>query len=134
MEEIEIEDIKVDKRKQTSKQNMAKARAEKLKQLKEAKELQEYDSSSDDSSSDEEIIIKPKRSKKQNKNGSKLESQVDQLSTIVGQLVALQRNPKKQVKKKIVYVKEQSQPQPKQILKPEHESTINMLRDRIVQN
>lgn len=110
---------KVDKRKQTSKANMAKARAEKLKQLRENKEMQkntqEYeidgDSSSDssDNSDDEVLIIKGKGRGKKGKQEKKkgiaidpLQKEINDLKEVVKQLVKENKGKSKKDKAKTV--------------------------------
>lgn len=114
---------KIDRRKQTSKANMAKARAEKLKQLKEQKELQkgtkeysigEDSSDSESSDSDDEVLVikgkgKNKKEKKETKKGiaiDPLQKEINDLKDVVTKLIKenKSKNKKKEKSKTVVQI------------------------------
>lgn len=112
---IEQTSKKIDKRKETSKRNMEKARLKKLELLKQQREEKQYEyelSSSDESSeSDNEIIIKPRRKKvqqvvKQREVIRQQQPQIDygdqiqDLQQIVYQLAINQKMKRKKTKSK----------------------------------
>ena len=118
-EPVSLESVsKADKRKQTSKANMAKARLKKLQLLKEQREAQErtytmYDESSSESESesesDEELLI-TKKPKKQAKKGQKMKlpakneyTELQEMKTMMAQILQAQNKAKKKkvVKKQI---------------------------------
>jgi|GEM_PF-5519093 len=94
-----------DKRKETSKANLKKAREMKIKQLKEEKEVYDESSDSDSSSSDNEHEVIQIKAKKVNKNGKNkvkdviedpIQKQLDEMKTMIQSL----SKPKKKIKSK----------------------------------
>lgn len=114
---------KIDRRKQTSKLNIIKAREKKFEQLKKKKEEQKkqkeyfmYESADEDT--DEEILIKP-RKKKETKQPDNIQIQIDELKNILSDLSKTSKkksrsktvvnivNPPKKENKKIEGIKKQ---------------------------
>lgn len=99
---------KVDRRKQTSKLNIIKAREKKFEQLKKKKEEQKkqkeyfmYESADEDT--DEEILIKPRKKKEtkqqETKQPDNIQIQIDELKNI---LADLSKSSKKKSRSKTV--------------------------------
>ena len=132
-----------DKRKETSKLNMAKARAAKLEKLKQEKQVkqQQQDSyleyedsedSSDDSSEEEELVLRPKRGKPKQQQGT---GRMDMLEKAILMLAerTTKKTPKAKPKKKPVrnttVIQVTSAPPPKT---PAPSKKVELLKDDIL--
>ena len=137
-----------DKRKETSKLNMAKARAAKLEKLKQEKQVKqqqqdsylEYDDSSedsdvddtDDSSEEEELVLRPKRGKAPEQQGT---GRMDMLEKAILMLAerTTKKTPKAKPKKKPVrnttVIQVTSAPPPKT---PAPSKKVELLKDDIL--
>ena len=125
---------KKDKRSITSRLNLQKARAKRLEQLKEQKEVSKYpidvgsDSSSDDSDY-EEIVIRPSGGKKKYSNKGQgdpnLMEEINELRNMIYQMSQSKNKPKKKDAPKVVQIiKEKEVEQPKKSSDP--------LRDELI--
>ena len=137
----EIKVVKVDKRKQTSGKNLAKAREAKLTKLKQEKKVsekvpqytfEESDSSSSSSDSEDERIVVKKEKKKTKKVTEKPIETLNEMAAIKGMLEQLMKKPKRSKPKKSKQVVQVITPPAQEAKKPSPE--IESLKKRILLN
>ena len=136
------DNVKTDKRKQTSGKNLAKAREAKLTKLKQEKKVaekvpqytfEESDSSSSSSDSEDERIVVKKEKKKTKKVTEKQPTEtLNEMAAIKGMLEQLMKKPKRSKPKKSKQVVQVITPPAQEAKKPSPE--IESLKKRILLN